>query len=125
MQIVDVGLHTIVFPSQEKLQVGGWGLVSFAFDSWGDGSSGLTRTVDMEGETYAVSNYIRLGSCPSLYVWNGKNYAYSAEVSDGSGWLGYLDHFQSDGSMVFSYNYPWDYIKLDKANFNPKMASTT
>jgi hypothetical protein len=120
VQLVDVGLHTIVFPSQEKLQVGGWGLVSFAFDSWGDGSSALTRTVDVEGETFAVSNYIRLGSCPSLYVWNGTNYAYSAEVSDGSGWLGYLDHFQADGSMVFSCNYPWDYIKLDPSQLQPQ-----
>ncbi len=79
----------------------------------------LTKTVDVEGEIYVVTNWVRLGSCPSLYVWNGTAYDYSAEVSDGAGWLGYLDHFQTDGTMVFSYNYPWDYIKLDSTQLQP------
>ncbi len=117
--LVDVGSHTIVFPSQEKIPVSGWGDVSFSFAGWNDGSMELSKTFNVQDQTYAITNYIRLGSCPSLYVWNGKNYAYSAEVSDGSGWLGYLDHFQPDGSMVFSNNYPWDYIKLDQSQLQP------
>ena len=72
-----------------------------------------------------VFHYIRLGSCPSLYVWNGTGYGYSAEVNDGAGWLGYLDHFQPDGSMVFSYNYPFDYIKLDSTQLQPQNGFTT
>ena len=118
-QLVDVGSHSITFPAEEKITVGGWGLVTYAFNSWGDGSTALTRAVDVEGQTYAVSNYIRLGSCPSLFSWNGTGYGYVAEVSDGSGWLGYLDHFQPDGSMVFSNNYPWDYIKMDPSQLQP------
>ncbi len=114
-----VGVHTLVFQAMETLQIAGWGTVSFSFGTWSDGSSSLTKTVDVESETYAVNTYYRLGSCPSLYVWNGTGYNYAAEVSDGSGWLGYLDHFQADGSMVFSNNYPWDYIKLDQTQLQP------
>jgi len=117
--LVDVGIHTIVIASTAQINAAGWGLTTFVFSSWNDGSTSLTRTVDVEGVTYVVSNYFREGSCPSLYVWNGKSYVYSAEVSDGAGWLGYLDHFQKDGSMVFSYNYPWDYIKLDSTQLQP------
>ena len=119
-ELVDVGPHAIVFPSQEQIQVGGWGLVTFSFSSWNDGTSTPSETLNVQSETYAVTNYIRLGSCPSLFAWNGTGYAYAAEVSDGAGWLGYLDHFQPDGSMVFSYNYPWDYIKLDPTQLQPQ-----
>ena len=73
----------------------------------------------MQGETYEVTNYIRQGSCPSLEVWNGTAYNYVTEVNDGTGWLGYLEYFQPDGSMVFSYNYPYDYIKLDSTQVQP------
>lgn len=112
-ELVDVGPHTFTVPASAQTNNPGWGLTTYGFTSWNDGSTSLTKTVDVEGEIYVVTNWIRQGSCPSLYVWNGTDYAYSAEVSDGAGWLGYLDHFQTDGTMVFSYNYPWDYIKLD------------
>ncbi len=117
--LVDVGPHTIAFPAEEKIQISGWGIVTFDFTSWNDGSTQLSKTIDVEAQTYAVTYYIRLGSCPSLYTWNGTGYAYQAEVSDGAGWLGYLDHFQTDGSMVFSYNYPWDYVKLNPTQLQP------
>jgi hypothetical protein len=119
-ELVDVGPHTIAFPAEEQIQVSGWGTVKFDFASWNDGSTQLSKTVDIEAQTYAVTYYIRLGSCPSLYTWNGTSYSYAAEVSDGAGWLGYLDHFQPDGSMVFSYNYPWDYIKLNPSQLQPQ-----
>jgi hypothetical protein len=119
-ELVDVGPHTIAFPAEEQIQVSGWGTVKFDFASWNDGSTQPSKTVDVEAQTYAVTYYIRLGSCPSLYTWNGTSYSYAAEVSDGAGWLGYLDHFQPDGSMVFSYNYPWDYIKLDPSQLQPQ-----
>ena len=54
-----------------------------------------------------------------MEVWNGTGYSYVAEVNDGTGWLGYLEYFQPDGSMVFSYNYPYDYIKLDSTQLQP------
>lgn len=123
-ELVDVGMHTVVFPAKEEIQIGGWGIVPFAFVGWNDGSLQGTRNVDVQREAYAIANYVRIipptGSCPSLFVWNGTDYAYSSEVSDGAGWLGYLDHFQTDGSMVFSYNYPVDYIKLDSSMLKAK-----
>ncbi len=118
-ELVEVGSHTIVFPDPEKIQIGGWGVVPFGFAGWNDGTASTTRTLDVQKETYAIVNFVRIvsptGSCPSLFVWNGTDYSYTAEVSDGAGWLGYLDHFQTDGTMVFSYNYPTDYIKLDSS----------
>jgi hypothetical protein len=117
--LVDVGIHSVVVSANAQIQTAGWGSTTFVFSSWNDGSTSLTKTVDVEAVTYVISNYVRQGSCPSLYVWNGTSYDYSAEVSDGAGWLGYLGHFQTDGSMVFSYNYPWDYIKLDSTQLQP------
>ncbi len=117
--LVSAGPHTITAPAVCQIQVAGWGLVSYDFSSWDDGSTSLTQTFNVEGQTYAVTNYIRQGSCPSLEVWNGTGYSYVTEVNDGTGWLGYLEYFQPDGSMVFSYNYPYDYIKLDSTQLQP------
>ena len=117
--LVTAGPHTITVPYVAKIQVPGWGLVSYDFSSWNGGSSSLTQTFNVQGITYAVTNYIRQGSCPSLAAWNGTGYSYVAEVNDGTGWLGYLEHFEPDGSMVFSYNYPYDYIKLDSTQIEP------
>ena len=117
--LVEVGLHTFTVPATAQINNPGWGLTTYAFSSWNDGNTTLTKTIDIESEIYVTTNWVRLGSCPSLYVWNGTAYDYSAEVSDGAGWLGYLDHFQTEGTMVFSYNYPWDYIKLDSTQLQP------
>jgi hypothetical protein len=117
--LVAAGPHTIAVPSVAQIEVGGWGLVSYDFSSWNSGSTSLTQTFNVQGETYAVTNYIRQGSCPSLEVWNGTGYSYVGEVNDGTGWLGYLEYFQPDGSMVFSYNYPYDYMKLDSTQLQP------
>jgi hypothetical protein len=111
--LVSNGSHTFAVPSSAQINNPGWGLTNYAFSNWGDGSTGLSKTIDVEGETYVTANWIRLGSCPSLYVWNGISYAYASEVSDGTGWLGYLEYFNPDGTMVFSYNNPSDYIKLN------------
>ena len=117
--LVTAGPHTITVPAVAQIQVPGWGLVSYDFSSWNGGSTSLSQTINVQGETYAATNYIREGSCPSLEVWNGTGYSYVAEVNDGTGWLGYLEYFQPDGSMVFSYNYPYDYIKLDSTQLQP------
>lgn len=118
--LVNVGSHAIVLPSNAKIVKGGWGLVNYAFENWNDGSSSLSKTVDVESETYVTANYVRTTtSCPLLYAWNGTNYNTVADVNDGTGWLGYLEYFNPDGSMVFSYNYPYDYIKLDSTQLQP------
>jgi hypothetical protein len=117
--LVTAGTHTITVPASPQIQVAGWGLTTFVFSSWDDGSTSLSKTFNVQGETYEISIYIRTGSCPSLEVWNGTGYSYVSEVNDGTGWLGYLEHFQPDGSMVFSYNYPYDYIKLDSTQIEP------
>jgi hypothetical protein len=112
VELMDVGQHTVVFPSSTVLSIGTWGQVTFTFSNYNGGSTSTTKIVDLEKETYVVTSYTRPGSCPSLYSWNGSSYTYVAEVSDGPGWLGYVNYFKPDGTMVFSYNYPWDYVKI-------------
>jgi hypothetical protein len=45
---------------------------------------------------------------------------YRTEVSSGTGYLGIFDYFREDGSLAFLYSYPWDYIKLDNTQIQPK-----
>ena len=68
------------------------------------GSSGGTRTWT---------------SCPTLFVWNGTGYTRASEVSDGPGWLGFVDHYNADGSIVFAYSNPWSYMKLNSSTLQP------
>ncbi len=106
--LVTVGDHTIVMPTA----VGA--LDAYTFRSWADDGSTNPRTIDVEGPTSLTADYNGpSGSCPSLYMWNGTGYSYVAEVNDGTGWLGYVDYYQPDGTAVYGYNYPYDYIKLD------------
>ena len=89
---------------------------AYIFQSWADdGNTNPTRTIDVEGPTSLTADYSgsNSGSCPSLYTWNGDKYVYSSEVSDGPGWLGFIDYYQPDGTIVFAYSNPWSYIKLD------------
>ena len=58
-------------------------------------------------------------SCPSLLVWNGTGYVHASEVSDGPGWLGFVDYYKADGSIVFAYSDPWSYIKLNSSILQP------
>jgi hypothetical protein len=95
---------------------------AYVFLYWADNdNTNPARTVDVEGPTSLTADYSggTAGSCPSLYMWNGTGYSYVADVNDGTGWLGYLEYFQPDGTMVFSYNYPYDYIKLDSTQLQP------
>ena len=73
------------------------------------GSSGSTRTWT---------------SCPSLFVWNGTGYVRASEVSDGPGWLGFVDYYNADGSIVFAYSNPWSYIKLNPTIMQPMDVGT-
>ncbi|MGA2680384.1 MAG: CARDB domain-containing protein [Candidatus Bathyarchaeia archaeon] len=119
--LVSVGPHIVTVPASEKVENSEWGLVTYSFSGWNDGSTSLSETVNVQGLTYEVGNFVRTAptSCPELYVWNGTGYSYAADVNDGTGWLGFLEYFNPDGSMVFSYNYPYGYIKLDPAQLQP------
>jgi hypothetical protein len=119
--LVPVGPHTVTVSSSVQLENGMWGLCTYTFEGWGDGSLNPSETVNVQGLTYEVGNFIRTAptSCPELYAWNGTSYNYAADVNDGTGWLGFLEYFNPDGSMVFSNNYPYDYIKLDSTQLQP------
>jgi hypothetical protein len=112
-ELIDVGPHTVVAPETVLQAVPTWGNTLFTFIGWDDGLTNPTRTIDLKSEKYCVAYYSRRGSCPALYVWNGTDFNYEAEVSDGTGWLGFVDHYNADGSITFSYNYPTDYVKID------------
>ena len=58
-------------------------------------------------------------SCPSLFVWNGTGYVHASEVSDGPGWLGFVDYYNADGSIVFANSDPWSYMKLNPSILQP------
>jgi hypothetical protein len=118
--LLDVGPHDVAFASSYILPTASYGKVAFTFVNYNDGTTNPTKTLNLQKETYLIATYTRPGSCPSLYSWNGTEYTYVAEVSDGPGWLGYLDHFQPDGTMVFSYNYPWDYVKVAPSQLQAK-----
>ncbi len=120
--LVSVGQHTVTVPNSEQVENSEWGLVTYTFSGWNAGSTSLSLTVDVEAITYTVANFYRSAptSCPELYSWNGTGYNYVADVNDGTGWLGFLEYFNPDGSMVYSYNYPYDYIKLDSTQLQPQ-----
>jgi hypothetical protein len=119
--LVTAGPHTIAVPYTAQVENTEWGLCTYTFTGWDDGSTNVAETVNVQNEVFEAANYVRTAptSCPELYVWNGTSYNYAADVNDGTGWLGFLEYFNPDGSMVFSYNYPYDYIKLDSAQLQP------
>ena len=117
-ELVDVGIYTITVPHQVETDT-----AVFQFNRWNDGSTDLTKTIDLQSRMIITVTYDLIsghGSCPALYVWNGTNYIYRTEVSDGPGWLGFVDYFREDGSMVFASGDPWDYIKLNRTQLQPR-----
>jgi hypothetical protein len=64
-----------------------------------------------------VATYGQIQSCPWLYVWNGTNYVFVTEVS-GSAYLGYFD--RSRDPPAYNKPFPWDYIKLNRTQLEPK-----
>lgn len=108
------GTYTITVP--DGVEGGG---TFWNWTNWIDGSTSLTRTIQLNSRTSLIANYMNSKSCPSLYVWNGAEYVYSAEISDGTGYLGIFDYFREDGSLSFLYSVPWDYIKLNASTLQP------
>lgn len=122
-ELLPVGkTYTIVMPSQFEL-----GNALFLFTHWEDGTWGQVggasesyHTITLTDRLTVVGTYKNTRCCPSLYVWNGTNYTYRTEISAGTGYLGIFDYFREDGSLAFLYSYPWDYIKLDKTQIQPR-----
>jgi len=100
------GEYTISFPSTDTT-----GTHPFLY--WENGLTSPTRTITLNKPTILVAYYEKGDSCPSLFVWNGTGYSYVSEVSN-HGWLGYIDYMNSDGSIIFYRNHPWDYIPIDR-----------
>jgi hypothetical protein len=115
IELLPVGTYTITVPDGYEYAGTFWN-----FTSWDDGSTSLTRTIQLDTRTSATANYINTKSCPSLYVWDGNEYLYTAEISDGTGYLGIFDYFREDGSLSFLYSVPWDYTKLNASRLEPK-----
>jgi hypothetical protein len=112
--VLEEGSYTIVIP--DGVEGGG---TFWNFTNWIDGVSSLSRTVQLDSRMSLIANYMNTKSCPSLYVWNGAEYVYTAEISDGTGYLGIFDYFREDGSLSFLYSIPWDYIKLNADMLQP------
>jgi hypothetical protein len=118
-ELLDVGTHTITVPDTFQTPKGG----VFKFSQWGDGDTSRTKAINLQSWTLLVPTYTLISgiaSCPSLYVWNGNNYVYCTEVSSGTGYLAILDYFRADGTIAFTYSYPWDYIKLEENQLQPR-----
>jgi hypothetical protein len=118
-ELLDVGPHTLLAPDTFTTHMGGL----FQFVEWSDGYPDARRPIDLLGWVILQPTYkliSGIASCPSLYIWNGINYVYCTEVSSGTGYLGILDYFGENWTMVFAYSYPWDYLKLDNSQLQPR-----
>jgi len=104
--LTPVGTHTIVMPWADPTG-------QYTFLYWEDPRlTDPTRTINLTGQMVLSASYSGGGSsCPSLYIWNGTNYIYVAEVSN-HGWLGYIKCINEDGSIKFWRKNPWDYSPL-------------
>ena len=119
-ELLDVGAYTITVPDRYETPSGDGYISIYQFSRWGDGVTSPTRTIDLQNSTLLVANYLKIACCPSLYVWDGTNYVYRAEVSAGQGYLPYFVCFGENGTRVFGYSDPWDYIKIDGSQLQPR-----
>jgi hypothetical protein len=105
-ELLPLGTYTVSVPATDPTG-------RFSFQSWDDGVTSPTRTVTLKQQVSLSVTFTGGSSCPSLYYWNGTNNIYAGDVSN-HGWLGYINYINSDGSIVYYRNNPWDYIKLDR-----------
>lgn len=107
-KLLPVGHYKIELPYTDPEGV-------YTFSTWDTGSAITERVVFLDQKVVATAYYSGNGSsCPSLYICNGVEYVYVAEVSN-HGWLGYINYINEDGSIVFYRNNPWDYIPLNNS----------
>ena len=117
VKLLPVGEYSI---STDKVVDVGTGIVEFSH--WNDGVTSESRTLTLDRFLSVLAHYIVISgyaSCPSLYIWNGTDYVYITEVSN-AGWLGYMDYINEDGDIVFGGGNPWDHVKLDKSQLQPR-----
>jgi hypothetical protein len=117
VKLLPVGEYSI---STDKTVDVGTGIVEF--DHWDDGVTSESRTLVLDRFLSVLAHYIVISgyaSCPSLYYWNGTDYIYVTEVSN-AGWLGYIGYIEDDGDIVFTGGNPWDHVKLDASQLQPK-----
>ena len=115
--LLPVGEYSI---STDEIVDVGTGIVEFSH--WNDGVESASRTLTLDRRQSMLAHYIVISgyaSCPSLYIWNGIDYTYVTEVSN-AGWLGYMDYINENGDIVFGGGNPWDYVKLDKSQLQPR-----
>lgn len=110
--LLDAGTYTITMPQSYETRTAGNFYRHWEWEHWGDGSTSLTKTIDLEDYTTLTAAYNVTQSCPSLYVWNGTSYVFNGDVSSSGGWLGFVDHYRTDGSIAFAYSHSLDYMKL-------------
>jgi hypothetical protein len=110
--LLNEGTYTITMPMTDPTG-------EYVFLHWEDYSKNPTRAIILSDRKELYAYYSGGSSCPSLYIWNGASYVYVAEVSN-HGWLGYINYINEDGSIVFWRNDPWDYLKLDKSQLQPR-----
>jgi len=117
-ELLPVGTYIIALPSTFETET-----ALFEFVDWSDGATTPTRTINLENRLILAAEYFLvsgIASCPSLYVWNGTNYVYRADVSAGTGYLPYFISFGENHTRVFGYSDPWDYVKLDNGQIQPR-----
>ena len=108
--LLPVGTYQISVPNPYNV---GTGVLQFSY--WSTGSTSPDLSFQLSDRFILVATYTLISgyaSCPSLYVWNGTGYSYVTDVSN-PGWLGYIDHIDSNGQVVFGGGNPWDYVKLN------------
>jgi CARDB. len=110
--LLPVGTYSISAPTPYSV---GTGVLEFT--SWSTGQTSPSITFELKDRMILVCTYTVISgyaSCPSLYIWNGTGYSYVTDVSN-PGWLGYISHINSDGTIVFGGGNPYDYVKLDNS----------
>jgi hypothetical protein len=108
------GRYTVAMPGADPTG-------QYAFLNWENGNTNPTRTITLTTVMILVAYYERGTSCPSLFMWNGTDYVYVADVSN-HGWLGYINYVTDDPDwpIVYWRNNPWDYIPLDKTQLQQR-----
>jgi hypothetical protein len=114
-EVLKEGTYTISMPEENSTVYD-----RYRFMNWEDNSTSRTRTINLVNKITIVATYGVIQSCPWLYIWNGTNYVFVTEVS-GSGYLGYLD--RSSDPPAFNKPFPWDYVKLDRTQLQPRNGS--
>ena len=110
--LLPVGTYSISAPTPYSV---GTGVLEFT--SWSNGVTSASTTFELKDRMILVCTYTVISgyaSCPSLYIWNGTGYSYVTDVSN-PGWLGYISHINSDGTIVSGGGNPYDYVKLDSS----------